>query len=210
MAKPKAGKHISDFQKCAAIVAHPDDETIWAGGTILLHPEAKWTIVTLCRKSDNERFTKFYKALEQLNATGNMADMDDSTEQNPLRITEIEDTIDGLLPPERFDLVLTHGLWGEYTRHLRHEETGKAVMALWESERLSAGQIWRFAYDDDQGKHPPLPLPDADRVIRLPEEIWKKKYQIVTDVYGFETDSFEAKAASREEAFWIFTRDKKQ
>jgi LmbE family N-acetylglucosaminyl deacetylase len=33
----------SDFTKenneCAVIVAHPDDETLWAGGLMLMHPE---------------------------------------------------------------------------------------------------------------------------------------------------------------------------
>ena len=25
--------------ECAVIVAHPDDETLWAGGLMLMHPE---------------------------------------------------------------------------------------------------------------------------------------------------------------------------
>ena len=29
------------------IVAHPDDETLWAGGTLLMHPDCRWTVVTL-------------------------------------------------------------------------------------------------------------------------------------------------------------------
>jgi LmbE family N-acetylglucosaminyl deacetylase len=32
----------------AVIVAHPDDETLWAGGTILEHPSNDWFIVCLC------------------------------------------------------------------------------------------------------------------------------------------------------------------
>ena len=39
----------------AVIVAHPDDETLWAGGTILSHPSWQWFIVCLCRGSDKDR-----------------------------------------------------------------------------------------------------------------------------------------------------------
>ena len=43
------------FENAVVIVAHPDDETLWAGGTILMHPETHWTILTLCRTSDPDR-----------------------------------------------------------------------------------------------------------------------------------------------------------
>ena len=52
----------------AVIVAHPDDETLWAGGTILSHPNHNWYIVCLCRASDSERATRFYETLKILNA----------------------------------------------------------------------------------------------------------------------------------------------
>jgi len=29
------------FENASVIVAHPDDETLWAGGTIMMHPESK-------------------------------------------------------------------------------------------------------------------------------------------------------------------------
>jgi LmbE family N-acetylglucosaminyl deacetylase len=192
------------FKKCAVIVAHPDDETLWAGGTILMYPESEWTVITLSRKSDLDRAPKFYRATEKLNAAGAMGDLDDGPEQNPLTNRQVQHEILQNLPSDRFDLIITHGLGGEYTRHLRHEETAKAVMALWKSERLSAGQIWRFAYEDDSRKHLPRAVEDADMHIRLPEEIWQKKYDIITNIYGFGPDSFEARTTPREEAFWCF------
>jgi len=192
------------FKKCAVVVAHPDDETLWAGGTILMHPECEWTVVTLCRKSDPDRAPKFFRAIEKLNATGAMGDLDDGPEQRPLTSHQVQHEILQSLPSNRFDLIITHGLNGEYTRHLRHEETAQAVMALWKSERLSAEQIWRFAYGDDDRKHLPRAIEDADMHIRLPEEIWQKKYDIITNIYGLSPDSFEARTTPREEAFWCF------
>ncbi len=206
MTQPKAPQQIHEGSNCAVIVAHPDDETLWAGGTILLHPDCNWTVVTLCRKSDLDRAPKFLRALEQLNATGAMGDLDDGPEQVPLSAHKVQETIVELLASDRFDVIITHGLWGEYTKHLRHEETGKAVMALWESERLFAKQIWRFAYEDGGGKYLPRPVKDADLQIELPEETWQKKYGIITKVYGFSEDSFEAKTTPRKEAFWCFRR----
>jgi LmbE family N-acetylglucosaminyl deacetylase len=195
---------IKTGSKCAVIVAHPDDETLWAGGTLLLHPDANWTIITMCRKSDPDRAAKFFKALEQYNAKGAMGDLDDGPEQAPLDFKLIQKTILELLPSERFDFIITHSTWGEYTRHLRHEETAKAVFNLWRLGKFHAGQVWSFAYEDGNKKYPPRPVKDADYPVELPEQIWQQKYKIITEVYGFAEDSFEAETTPRQEAFWCF------
>jgi LmbE family N-acetylglucosaminyl deacetylase len=207
MDQAKQYQDIWEFNSCAVIVAHPDDETLWAGGTILMHPKAKWTIITLCRKTDQDRSPKFFRAIEKLGAVGSMGDLDDGPKQSPLAASEVQSKILELLPSDRFDLIITHGLWGEYSRHLRHEETGKAVMALWESERLFAKQIWRFAYEDGGGIYLPRPIQDADIYLGLPEEIWQKKYDIITKIYGFVPDSFEAKTTPHREAFRCFRQN---
>lgn len=199
---------MSDFSSCAVIVAHPDDETLWAGGTMLMHPEAKWAVLTLCRRSDPDRAPKFFRALEHLNASGFMGDLDDGPEQSPLASVDVENTLLEMLPSDRFDLIVTHGPSGEYTRHLRHEETGRAVVALWQSKRLFAKQLWRFAYEDGGGQHLPRAVADADLRIKLPQQIWQQKYDIITRIYGFSADTFEAATTPKEEAFWRFSRGK--
>jgi LmbE family N-acetylglucosaminyl deacetylase len=196
------------LENAAVIVAHPDDETLWAGGIILMHPEIKWTILTLCRLSDPDRSPKFNKAMKALGAEGIMGDLDDGPEQIPLDCHEVQCAIIELLPSNNFDLIITHGHGGEYTRHRRHEEVGEAVMALWENEKLFAQEIWRFAYDDGDGKHLPKAVKDADFKIRLPREIWQKKCDIITKIYGFDPDSFEAKTTLKQEAFWCFNSNK--
>ena len=208
MTPTPAAKISYEYTNCAVVVAHPDDETLWAGGTLLLHPDSCWTIVTLCRKSDPNRAPKFDRALEQYNAKGAMGDLDDGPEQKPLRTVEIEDAIMELLSSDRYDLILTHGPWGEYTRHRRHEEVSKAVMALRESGRLSAREVWMFAYEDGGKKYLPRPSRDADIQVRLPDDVWQTKYRIITEVYGFGPDSFEARTTPKEEAFWVLGKGK--
>ncbi len=137
-----------------------------------------------------------------------MGDLDDGPEQRPLRTVEVEDAILGLLPSHHYDWILTHGLWGEYTRHRRHEEVAQAVVALRESGRLSVGEIWMFAYQDEEGKHLPGPVENADIYTHLPPEVWERKYRIITDVYGFGPESFEARTTPRDEAFWIMEKGK--
>ena len=195
---------IKPNSKCAIIVAHPDDETLWAGGTVLSHPSVSWTVITLCRKSDPDRAPKFLKAIEQLNATGAMGDIDDGPKQKPLKDILVQEAILELLPEHKFDLIITHSTSGEYTRHLRHEEVARAVLSLWNSGRLQAEQIWSFAYEDGQKKYLPKPDKNADLQIKLPYNIWEVKYKIITEIYGFEKGSFEAKTTPKEEAFWCF------
>ena len=188
----------------AVIVAHPDDETLWAGGTILMHPEWDWTGVARCRRSDPDRAPRFSSALLQLGAHGRMADLDDSPEQPPLPEAKVQEAILSALPEAAYDTVLTHGPRGEYTRHLRHEETARAVVALWEARRIKARKLWMFAYDDGGGKHLPRVAAKASMKITLPSIVWQRKRAIIEETYGFTPDSFEARTTPREEAFSFF------
>jgi hypothetical protein len=166
-------------------------------------------LLTLCRLSDPDRSPKFNKAMKALGAEGIMGDLDDGPEQIPLDGYTVQCAINELLPSKKFDLIITHGFGGEYTRHRRHEEVGNAVTTLWENEKLFSKEVWRFAYEDGDGKYLPKAVKDADLKIRLPKEIWQKKYDIITKIYGFGPSSFEAKTTPRKEAFWCLKSDDK-
>jgi LmbE family N-acetylglucosaminyl deacetylase len=195
-----------ETRTAAVIVAHPDDETLWAGGSILSNPQIDWTIMTLCRKSDQDRAPKFAAVTARLGAKGFMADLDDGPEQEPLEQTEIQEAILSTLPQKSFDIILTHSPKGEYTRHLRHEETAQAVLDLWNDGKLKVRQLLLFAYEDGMAKYPPRPIENADIIINLAKSVWNTKKEIIISSYGFSPDSFEAKAVSNTEAFWLLEK----
>ncbi|MBT9149120.1 MAG: hypothetical protein DDT28_00541 [Dehalococcoidia bacterium] len=139
----------------------------------------------------------------------------------PLAELDVQQVILSLLPKTSFDLILTHSPYGEYTRHLRHEETSRAVVALWGKGAIDATELWMFAYEDrgepsgsgttpttgwedGEKRYLPRPIKTAHRLNKIPENIWQQKYQIITELYGFASESFEARTTPREEAFWCF------
>lgn len=134
-----------------------------------------------------------------------MGDLDDGPGQNPLDEREVEGAILQLLPPEHFDLIISHNPSGEYTRHVRHEEASKAVIRLWCEGKVNASELWTFAYGDANKAHLPKADEKASIYLRLTKQTWLQKYRIITEIYGFHKNSFEAETTPRTEAFWQFT-----
>lgn len=194
----------SEAHKTAIIVAHPDDEILWAGGIILNNPQWNYFIASLCRKNDENRSSKFYRVLKILNAKGTMGNLDDEPDQKPLNTMVVEQEILDLLPKKHFDIIITHSPFGEYTKHSRHEEIGKAVIMLWNKGKIATNKLWAFAYEDGNKKYFPKAIENASHFETLKKEIWIKKHALITETYGFEKDSWEAKTTPKAEAFWVF------
>ena len=158
--------------RAAVVVAHPDDETLWCGGYILTHPEFLWRIVTLCRARDPDRAPKFRRVLQRLGAEGEMADLDDGSDQAPLPFEQIQETTARLLAGTSYTLILTHGPNGEYTRHRRHAECCRTVVELWRSGAMDTERLWLFAYEDGNRAYLPRVRGDADRRDMLTDDVW--------------------------------------
>ena len=76
-----------------------------------------------------------------------------------------------LLPSNKFDLIVTHSTSGEYTKHLRHEETAKAVLDLCDNKELLTSRLWAFAYEDNDRQYLPRAIEQADILVDLEEQI---------------------------------------
>src|SRR5690606_23221310 len=134
---------------------------------------------------DSDRAPKFERVLKELNAKGEMGNLDDGAAQRRLDQKAVKNAILELLPKTNFDLIITHSPFGEYTKHLRHEEIGKAVIALWREKKIQTKELWAFAYEDDNKRYYPKAIATANILETLPENIWEEKYRIITELYGF-------------------------
>ena len=183
--------------KVLVIVAHPDDETIWMGGTLLVNKD-KWdtTIISLCRKEDKDRAPKFKKVCELFKAKCFISDLEDE-ELDDITVNEVIDRI-SKFADKSYDTIFTHGKNGEYG-HKRHIDVHNAVAEMPKNKILSAKEIFFFSYVK-KGKYCYADK-KAKRFIKLDEIHFKNKRNIIKNVYGFDENSFEYLCSGKNEAF---------
>lgn len=205
-------KKSDDLKKqinALVIVAHPDDETIWMGGTILKNKDWKWNIICLSRMNDVDRKPRFLKVCEHYRAKCVINDLEDES-LTPLSIKDVEEKIIECLKKinkKEFDYVFTHGKNGEYG-HLRHKEVHMAVKSLISKNILKSKNYFYFSYNPSDSTfnnihniNVALPNKKADYVVNLDRKVLKDKINLVVDKYGFDKKSFEAVSCNIVEAF---------
>lgn len=189
-----------------AIVAHPDDETIWMGGMILKNNNWKWTILSLCRKNDKDRAPKFKKVCRYYKAIGIIGDLDDKI-LKPIRVSNVIKKIKEFLDEKEFDFVFTHGRNGEYG-HLRHKEIHKAVRKMIKDGELKCKKAYYFDYKPGENIAPhnselriPVPNIKAEENIKLDDKEFNDKFRLIMKVYGFKENIFETLSCHKMESF---------
>jgi hypothetical protein len=198
------------MKKALVIVAHPDDETIWMGGTILRNKSWNWTIFSLCRGNDEDRSPKFKQVCDCYGAQSIIDTLEDE-KLKPLSTTNIvkliKNNLDLNLKSSQFDYVYTHGLNGEYG-HIRHKETHKAVKKMVNEGSLKCSKLFFFSYKLGKKSVPeipdlrlPVPQKNGGPSIKLRPHEYKKKVSIIKNTYGFSPQSFECLSCYSEETF---------
>lgn len=173
--------------KALAIIAHPDDETIWMGNQ-LLRNDYDWTIFSLCRSSDKDRYPKFLKVCKYYNTKPIITDLEDER-LLPLNINYIIDLIEKNIKHKEYDIIYTHGENGEYG-HIRHLEIHKAVKQMIEEKKLKTKRIFYFNYKKENNHCTAI---KNKNYFKLNDKELEEKKKIITEVYGFEKGSFEEK-----------------
>jgi len=102
--------------KALLVVAHPDDETIFAGGLILKYQDTQWIIICCTTENDTRRENEFISACKFFEEKSH-----NKIQPIPLNLSlnqqhSKEQLIDKLklYAKDDFDIVLTHNRQGEY------------------------------------------------------------------------------------------------
>jgi len=183
------------------VVAHPDDETIWMGGTILANPQIHWTIFSLCRANDHDRAPKFRKVMRRYGARSIITDLEDEGVMNiSVSLPKIKTYLLKKLRVRSFDYIFTHAYNGEYG-HPRHKGVHRGVKDLLRRNKINAGKTFTFAYVLDERKGYAISSESAAYRVVLSSASLKIKKHIIQNLYGFAPSSFEARSSARTETF---------
>lgn len=168
-------------KKAAVFVAHPDDETIWLGGTILTYKDWEWNIFVLSDCGGRiERLQNIVKSLYQNNGVSNINitcfNFPDSQKVNVVRgqKNDVENEIKKI-DLKSHDIIFTHNELGEYG-HPQHKLLNEVLMELF-PDRGIYHFICPAIYNQKQPfKNHKIVVPITKEILEIKERIFNEGY----------------------------------
>lgn len=176
---------IKENINAAIIVAHPDDETIFCGGTLLNYPKWNWHIVCLTWNIvDDPRGTQFQRAMDMYKSYGVnissfqcMGKIDQSLSQGENQNWKISISNLNLSPT----IVLTHNVEGEYG-HPHHKAVNRICNELF-------ANVWEFICPGATNVAP-QPFKANIATIPLSRDVLNKKVEVYNRSYTSELNNW--------------------
>jgi LmbE family N-acetylglucosaminyl deacetylase len=211
---PKIQPWLFDLSKSRAllVVAHPDDETIFAAGLILLSRETRWTIVCCTDEGNSTRQNEFFCACEFMaKHSGNSIEpVFLNLLLNNREHFDHHALIQALSSYAKgYDIVVTHNSQGEYG-HEHHKLVHSCVI-----EAIATSNIWCFISPGSSNVNPNKlrsKMPNGNASLDLNSETITLKVQAFQEchvsqavIYGYHPVSNELRNTHlKETLLWYF------
>jgi LmbE family N-acetylglucosaminyl deacetylase len=168
-------------ERATLIYAHPDDETIFAGGLMLAYPEWEWTLLRMTGANDPEREENHAHALDLFRAEGvNVkAHCFNGTDEWLNWIGRTQWAAALAQARGNPDVVFTHGLRGEYG-HPHHIALHHIVNTLYDN-------VWHFFHPSHRPEEPQLLMgrvnivPTDERKLRIMKQAYPHMFEALTN-----------------------------
>jgi LmbE family N-acetylglucosaminyl deacetylase len=184
--------------KALLVVAHPDDETIFAGGLLLLSRETRWTIVCCTDEGNATRQNEFLCACESMaKHSGNIIE--------PIFLNLIlknekhsdhQVLVEALSPVAKgYDIVFTHNSQGEYG-HEHHKLVHNCVI-----EAVDTSDIWCIISPGSSNVNQDKlrsKMPEGNASLELDSEIIRLKVQVFQECHVSQAKDYGYDPASNE------------